>query len=155
MKALMFIFGIMLCLQFIFIGNQMYYSQYIKMLSDYSLLNRIIARVDAITSSRQLIHPISLAFIGGHDRFAINEKRFNTLGASPLGWGGGEPGRQAGFVDIAGIEGINLVRDAKLLNEINSYAVSNSIPEWPQPGSVFEYKDGTVCVFFHSLSLQP
>jgi hypothetical protein len=153
-KTLMFISGIILCLQFIFIGNQMYYSQYIKTLSDYSLLNRIIARVDAITCSRQQMHPISLAFIGGHDRFAINEKRFNTLGASPLGWGGGDPGRQAGFVDIVGIEGINIVRDPKLLNEINSYAVLNSIPEWPHPASIFEYKDRTVCVFFHSLSLQ-
>lgn len=137
--------------QFIFTGNQMYYSQFLASQADQLTVARVSARIDAVVSQHHLKNPVRTTFIGSYTPANSQFAKYSTIGSSPLKWDNGNIVRQAALFEFYGVDGIYIERDPSLREEITNQVVSKKIPGWPDAGSVFLYKGDLVVVNFGNI----
>ena len=137
--------------QFIFTGNQMYYSQFLASQADQLTITRVATRIDSVASQHHLKNPVRTTFIGGYIPANSQFAKYDTIGASPLKWDNGNIVRQAALFEFYGVDGIYVERDPSLREEIANHVVAQKIPGWPDPGSVFLYKGDLVVVNFGNI----
>jgi hypothetical protein len=147
-KSISYFIGFIWFIQFIFLGNEMYYAQHLMSKSEQITINRILARIDALASEKQLTYPTPVMFLGGYVPGGNKFARFNTLGSSAFSWGQENQSRQDYLFNVYGVDGLNFVYNQKLKNEISQYIVSEKVPKWPAPPSTFIYQDKIVVVNF-------
>lgn len=139
--------GIIL-IQFIFAGNQMYYTQFLASQADQMTLARVASRIDSVARDGKLRIPINATFIGRYVPAGSQFAKYDTIGSSSLDWDSGSINRQTSLFKLYGIDGLSIQRDPGLREEVAGYVRSEQIPGWPDPGSVFLYKDYLVVVNF-------
>ena len=145
-KKLLFTIAGVWIFQFIFLGNEMYYYQYLLERAEHSTISRVSARIDAIAEGKKLNYPIPVVFVG---RYFPAEKRylkFDTLGQSALYWDDGGSIRQKALFQKSGIDGFDITTDPRMTERIYQHVETHNLPAWPQPGSVFLYNNLTVVV---------
>lgn len=133
------------CFQFIFLGNEMYYTQHFTYLADRDTANRIVNRVDSLSGIEQLPYPVPVTLTGAYDHPENGLKSFSVLGASIFGWDRGNIARQILLFKHINIDGLQLLSEVEIRSVLNEYVDKNGIPSWPQAGSVFLY-DGKIVV---------
>lgn len=139
--------GIIL-IQFIFAGNQMYYTQFLASQADQMTLARVASRIDSVARDGKLRIPINATFIGRYVPAGSQFAKYDTIGSSSLDWDSGSINRQTSLFRLYGVDGLSIQRDPGLREEVAGYVRSEQIPGWPDPGSVFLYKDYLVVVNF-------
>lgn len=132
--------------QFIFLGNEMYYSQFLASQADQVVVTRIAARIDSFAKDNDLSYPVRVTIVGRYAPAARQYAKYDTIGSSPLDWDSGNIHRQASLFSLYGVDGIVIDRDPKIRSEIIDYIESSKLPSWPDPNSVFLYKGSLVVV---------
>jgi hypothetical protein len=147
-RSLMVLMGLaaIVLVQFIFVGNQMYYSQFLATQADQVTVTRIATRIDAVAAQHQLKTPVPVTFVGRYAPAGRQFAKYDTIGSSSLDWDNGSIDRQASLLSVFGVDGIAINRDPSLREEVGFYVMTENIPAWPAPGSVFLYKDFLVVV---------
>jgi hypothetical protein len=135
-------------LQFIFLGNEMYYIQYLVNTAEQATVHRIAGRLDTLAAKSSLPYPLPFTIVGRYAPSGQRFKKFSTLGHSPLDWDSGNIYRQAAVFQNFGIDGIKIETDSKLRKEIERYVQLKDIPPWPHPASVFTYSNKIAVVNF-------
>jgi len=138
-------------LQFIFLGNEMYYSQHLVNTAEQATVHRIAGRLDNLAAESSLPYPLPFTIVGRYAPSGQRFKKFSTLGHSPLNWESGNIYRQALVFQNFGIDGIKIETDSKLRKEIERYVQLKDIPPWPHPASVFTYSNKIAVVNFGGL----
>jgi len=141
----------LIVLQFVFTGNEMYFTQFLANQAEQVTVTRVASRLDAVAKENEFKTPFEITFIGRYAPAGGKFARFDTLGSSPLDWDQGNIHRQAALFSLYGVDGIVINRDENLRQEIYDYIQSKQIPAWPDPSSVFPYKKSIVVVNFGSL----
>jgi hypothetical protein len=126
----------------------MYYTQFLANQAEQVTISRVAARLDAVAADNQLKSPFQVTFIGNYAPANKRFTRFDTIGASPLYWGNGSIERQAALFHLYGVDGIVINADDVYRREIASHIQRERIPSWPDPRSVFMYKNAIVVVNF-------
>jgi len=137
--------------QFIFLGNEMYYSQHLENTAEQATIHRIVGRLDTLAGESSLPYPLPFTVVGRYTPSGQTFKKFSTLGHSPLDWDGGNIYRQAAVFRNLGIDGIQIETDSKLRKEIEQYVQLKDIPPWPHPASVFTYSNKIAVLNFGGL----
>jgi hypothetical protein len=147
-RSLMALVGLaaILLVQFIFTGNQMYYSQFLATQADQVTVTRIATRIDAVAAQHQLKAPVPVTFVGRYAPAGRQYAKYDTIGSSSLDWDSGSIDRQASLLSLFGVDGIAIDRDPSLREEVGFHVTTQKIPAWPAAGSVFLYKDFLVVV---------
>ena len=138
-------------LQFIFLGNEMYYSQHLVNTAEQATVHRIAGRLDTLAAESSLPYPLPFTIVGRYAPSGQRFKKFSTLGHSPLDWDSGNIYRQAAVFQNFGIDGIKIETDSKLRKEIERYVQLKDIPPWPHAASVFTYSNKIAVVNFGGL----
>jgi hypothetical protein len=151
--ALAFLAGCagIIMIQFIFNGNQMYYTQFLASQADQMTLARVATRIDSVAKEGRLRVPIHATFVGRYVPAGGQFVKYDTIGSSSLDWDSGSIDRQASLFGLYGVDGISIDRDPTLREEVVSHIRSEQIPRWPDPGSVFLYKGELVVVNFGAI----
>ncbi|MFC1605624.1 glucosyltransferase domain-containing protein [Pseudomonadota bacterium] len=134
------------CVQFIFLGNEMYYTQHLVYQSDRDTATRIVSRIDSLPGIEQLPFPVPTTFVGMYKHPPNGSKKYSVLGASMFEWDGGNIYRQMAFFGVVNVSGLQLLATKEISEEVETFVLENKIPSWPRPGSVFIYGDDTVVV---------
>jgi hypothetical protein len=136
------------CFQFIFLGNEMYYSQHLVNNAEMATVNRVVARIDSVAAKNGMPYPLQVKFLGRYSPSGKIFPKFNTLGHSPLDWDAGNIYRQATVFRNLGIDGIQINTDSQLRDAIKLHVSANETPIWPHPDSVFIYSGNLIIVNF-------
>lgn len=134
------------CLQFVFLGNEMYYTQHLTHQADRDTANRIVNRIDNLAGEEQLPYPIPVTLVGKYEPPSFGQKKFSVLGASVFEWDQGNIYRQMALLNLMYVSGIQLAVDKGVTQKIDAYILENEIPGWPREGSVFVFDDNLVVV---------
>lgn len=137
--------GVMIT-HFVFVGNQMFYTQFLSSQADQVAVTRIASRIDAVASREQLRSPVSVVLVGRYAPAGGQYAKYDTIGSSPLDWDAGNVHRQAALFRLLGVDGIVINRDSAVINEVLGYVLDRGLPSWPDPGSVFLYKKDSIVV---------
>jgi hypothetical protein len=139
------------CFQFIFLGNEMYYSQHLVNTAEQATIHRIVARIDALASRNRLPYPLPVTMVGRYAPGGQTFTKFSTLGHSPMNWDAGNIHRQALVFRNMGIDGIKINASPELRSELEKFVQAQGIPKWPHPDSVFIFQNKVVAVNFGGL----
>ena len=137
--------------QFIFLGNEMYYSQHLENAAEQATIHRIVGRLDALAAKSSLPYPLPFTVVGRYTPSDQTFKKFSTLGHSALDWDAGNINRQAAVFRNLGIDGIQIEVDSKLRKQIERYVKLNNIPSWPHPAAIFVYSNKIAVMNFGGL----
>jgi len=137
--------------QFIFLGNEMYYSQHLENAAEQATIHRIVGRLDALAAKSSLPYPLPFTVVGRYTPSGQTFKKFSTLGHSALDWDAGNIDRQAAVFRNLGIDGIQIEVDSKMRKQIERYVKLNNIPSWPHPAAIFVYSNKIAVMNFGGL----
>jgi hypothetical protein len=143
-KKILFIVASVWIFQFIFLGNEMYYYQYLVERAERSTISRVASRIDAIAATQKMDFPTPVVFVGRYFPAERRFLKFDTLGQSALYWDYSGSIRQKHLFAQYGIDGYNILTDQKIVDEFRQFIDALDLPAWPQPGSVFLHKSMVV-----------
>jgi hypothetical protein len=143
-KKILFIVAAVWIFQFIFLGNEMYYYQYLVERAERSTISRVAARIDAIAATQKMDFPTPVVFVGRYFPAERRLLKFDTLGQSALYWDDSGSIRQKHLFAQYGIDGYNIQTGQKIVDEFRQFIDAHDMPAWPQPGSVFIHKSMVV-----------
>jgi hypothetical protein len=139
-------FALIWCLQFVFLGNEMYYTQHFVYLSDRDTVNRIVNRIDNLPASEALPYPKPVTFVGGYEHPENGLKQFSVLGRSVFSWDNGNVWRQTQLFRHVNADGFAPTSYGKKRKSIQDFVEENNVPAWPRSGSVFVYNEEIIVV---------
>jgi hypothetical protein len=141
----------LIIINFAFTGNAMFYTQFLANQAEQVTVSRVASRLDAVAKENRLQSPFEVTFIGRYAPAGRQFAKYDTIGSSPLDWDQGNIHRQAALFSLYGVDGITINRNETLRQEIYEYIQTKQVPSWPDPNSVFYYKNSIVVVNFGRL----